>query len=90
VAVGPPQVITKLLEGKKCEPYEEAHVEVPQEHMGQVTFFLTWGLCQNLLLSVMGRTAAFGNALAALVHCRQGVRGLGCTAAGWSMNVCCL
>lgn len=36
VAVGPPQVITKLVDGKKCEPYEEAHVEVPQEHMGQV------------------------------------------------------
>jgi predicted membrane GTPase involved in stress response len=36
VAVGPPQVITKEVEGRKCEPYEEAHVEVPQEHMGQV------------------------------------------------------
>lgn len=36
VAVGPPQVITKLVDGKKYEPFEEAHVEVPQEHMGQV------------------------------------------------------
>lgn len=41
VAVGPPQVITKLVEGKKCEPYEEAHVEVPQEHMGQVRLIPT-------------------------------------------------
>ena len=39
MAVGPPQVITKMLDGKKCEPYEEAHVEVPQEHMGQVHLF---------------------------------------------------
>ena len=43
MAVGPPQVITKLVEGKKCEPYEEAHVEVPQEHMGQVRWPVTWG-----------------------------------------------
>ena len=35
-AVGPPTVITKVIDGKKCEPYEEALVEVPQEHMGQV------------------------------------------------------
>ena len=50
MAVGPPQVITKLLDGKKCEPYEEAHVEVPQEHMGQVHLHWssTWGLRRHL------------------------------------------
>jgi len=34
--VGPPQVITKDVGGKKHEPFEEALVEVPSEHMGQV------------------------------------------------------
>lgn len=35
--VGPPTVITKEVNGKKHEPFEEAMVEVPQEHMGQVS-----------------------------------------------------
>ena len=28
------QVITKEIDGKKCEPFEEALLEVPEEHMG--------------------------------------------------------
>jgi len=27
-------VITKEIDGKKCEPFEEALLEVPEEHMG--------------------------------------------------------
>ena len=36
--VGPPKVITKVdpVTGVKMEPMEEAIVEVPEEHMGQV------------------------------------------------------
>lgn len=35
--VGPPKVITKTdADGKKLEPYEDAVVEVPEEHMGSV------------------------------------------------------
>lgn len=35
--VGPPKVITRVDEGgKKLEPYEDAVVEVPEEHMGSV------------------------------------------------------
>jgi len=30
----PSQVITKEIDGKKCEPFEEAQLEVPEEHMG--------------------------------------------------------
>ena len=30
----PLQVITKEIDGKKCEPFEEALLEVPEEHMG--------------------------------------------------------
>lgn len=34
--VGAPTVITKEINGKKSEPYEEAVIEVPEEHMGGV------------------------------------------------------
>ncbi len=30
------QVITKEVEGKKCEPFEEAVVEVPEQYVGSV------------------------------------------------------
>ncbi|KAL3153995.1 putative elongation factor TypA-like svr3, chloroplastic [Trebouxia sp. C0010 RCD-2024] len=39
-AVGPPTVITKQIDGHKCEPYEEAVVEVPEEHVGPVVDML--------------------------------------------------
>lgn len=34
--VSKPEVITKEIEGKKYEPYEELHIEVPQEYLGGV------------------------------------------------------
>lgn len=34
------QVITKQVEGHKCEPYEEAVIEVPEEHVGPVVDML--------------------------------------------------
>ena len=34
------QVITKQVDGHKCEPYEEAVVEVPEEHVGPVVDML--------------------------------------------------
>lgn len=34
------QVITKQIEGHKCEPYEEAVIEVPEEHVGPVVDML--------------------------------------------------
>ncbi|GBF99190.1 hypothetical protein Rsub_11635 [Raphidocelis subcapitata] len=34
--IGPPKVITKEIEGKECEPYEEAIVEVPETYVGSV------------------------------------------------------
>ena len=36
-AVGPPKVMVKEVGGKKMEPFEEAVIEVPEEHVGQVT-----------------------------------------------------
>ena len=34
--VGQPQVITKVIDGKKCEPVEELTVDCPEEHSGTV------------------------------------------------------
>jgi GTP-binding protein len=34
--IGPPKVITKEIDGKTCEPYEEAIVEVPDANIGAV------------------------------------------------------
>lgn len=34
------QVITKQIDGHKCEPYEEAVIEVPEEHVGPVVDML--------------------------------------------------
>lgn len=34
--IGPPKVITKEIEGKTCEPFEEAIVEVPDANIGAV------------------------------------------------------
>jgi GTP-binding protein len=39
-AVGKPQVITKDVDGKKCEPYERASVEVPSEHAGRIIEYM--------------------------------------------------
>eukprot|EP01024_Parvocaulis_polyphysoides_P035359 TRINITY_DN31324_c0_g1_i3.p4 TRINITY_DN31324_c0_g1~~TRINITY_DN31324_c0_g1_i3.p4 ORF type:complete len:299 (-),score=68.89 TRINITY_DN31324_c0_g1_i3:450-1346(-) len=35
-SIGPPKIISKEENGKKLEPYEEAIIEVPEEHMGTV------------------------------------------------------
>eukprot|EP00199_Chlamydomonas_sp_CCMP681_P001353 CAMPEP_0119107554 /NCGR_PEP_ID=MMETSP1180-20130426/11089_1 /TAXON_ID=3052 ORGANISM="Chlamydomonas cf sp, Strain CCMP681" /NCGR_SAMPLE_ID=MMETSP1180 /ASSEMBLY_ACC=CAM_ASM_000741 /LENGTH=678 /DNA_ID=CAMNT_0007093059 /DNA_START=94 /DNA_END=2130 /DNA_ORIENTATION=+ len=34
--IGPPKVITKIIDGKTCEPFEEASVEVPEEFVGKI------------------------------------------------------
>lgn len=34
--IGPPKVITKEIDGKKCEPFEEAIVEVPDNSIGAI------------------------------------------------------
>ena len=35
-SVGMPQVITKQIGGKKHEPFEQAHIDIPEEHVGVV------------------------------------------------------
>ena len=36
ITVGQPQVIIKIIDGKKCEPYENLVVDVPAEYSGRV------------------------------------------------------
>jgi GTP-binding protein len=39
-AVGKPHVITKMIDGVECEPYERATVEVPREFAGRVIEYM--------------------------------------------------
>lgn len=39
--IGPPTVITKMVDGAKHEPYEQFEVEVPEEYMGAVVDLLS-------------------------------------------------
>ena len=41
ITVGQPQVITKVIDGKKCEPYENLVVDVPAEYSGRVIDLVT-------------------------------------------------
>ena len=36
LCVGQPRVITKTIDGQKCEPYERAFADIPEEHTGVV------------------------------------------------------
>ncbi len=39
-SVGKPHVILKDVDGKRCEPYERASIEVPKDHAGKVIEYL--------------------------------------------------
>ena len=39
-SVGKPHVILKMVDGQRCEPYERASIEVPQQHAGKVIEYL--------------------------------------------------
>ena len=41
ITVGQPQVITKIIDGKKSEPYENLVVDVPSEYSGRVIDLVT-------------------------------------------------
>ncbi len=41
ITVGQPQVITKIIDGKKCEPFENLVVDVPSEYSGRVIDLVT-------------------------------------------------
>jgi GTP-binding protein len=54
LTVGQPQVLVKQIEGKKCEPYENLVVDVPQEFSGKVIDLVTQRKGELLVMESKG------------------------------------
>ena len=54
ITVGQPQVITKEIDGKKCEPYENLVVDVPAEYSGKVIDLVTQRKGEMLIMESKG------------------------------------
>jgi GTP-binding protein len=54
ITVGQPQVITKIIDGKKCEPYENLVVDVPGEYSGRVIDLVTQRKGEMLIMESKG------------------------------------
>jgi GTP-binding protein len=54
LTVGQPQVITKMIDGKKCEPYETLVVDVPQEFASKVIDLVTRRKGEMLVMETKG------------------------------------
>src|SRR3954454_19417661 len=40
LTVGKPEVVTRIIDGKRCEPVERVTIDIPDEHLGAVTQLL--------------------------------------------------
>jgi GTP-binding protein len=54
LTVGQPQVITKEIDGRKCEPYETLVVDVPSEYSGKVIDLVTQRKGEMLIMETKG------------------------------------
>lgn len=54
LTVGQPQVITKEIDGKKCEPYEVLVVDVPSDYSGKVIDLVTQKKGEMLIMESKG------------------------------------
>lgn len=54
LTVGQPQVIVKIIDGKKCEPYETLVVDVPQEFASKVIDLVTRRKGEMLVMETKG------------------------------------
>jgi GTP-binding protein len=54
LTIGQPQVITKEIDGKKCEPYETLVVDVPQEYASKVIDLVTRRKGEMLVMETKG------------------------------------
>ena len=54
MTIGQPQVITKEINGKKCEPYENLVVDVPAEYSGKVIDLVTQRKGEMLIMETKG------------------------------------
>ncbi len=56
ITIGQPQVITKIIDGKKHEPFEVLVVDVPAEHSGRVIDLVTQRKGEMLIMESKGDT----------------------------------
>lgn len=54
ITIGQPQVITKIIDGKKCEPFENLVVDVPSEYSGRVIDLVTQRKGEMLIMESKG------------------------------------
>ncbi len=54
MTIGQPQVITREINGKKCEPYENLVVDVPAEYSGKVIDLVTQRKGEMLIMETKG------------------------------------
>ncbi|MEO8720125.1 MAG: translational GTPase TypA [Ginsengibacter sp.] len=54
ITIGQPQVITKEIDGKKCEPFENLVVDVPSEYSGRVIDLVTQRKGELLIMESKG------------------------------------
>ena len=54
ITVGQPQVITKIIDGKKCEPFENLVVDVPADYSGRVIDLVTQRKGEMLIMESKG------------------------------------
>lgn len=54
LTIGQPQVLTKEINGKKCEPFENLVVDVPQEYSGRVIDMVTQRKGELLIMESKG------------------------------------
>ncbi len=56
LTVGKPEVVTKEIDGKKCEPVERVTIDIPEEHLGSITQLLAArkGRMENMTNHGMG------------------------------------
>ncbi len=54
ITIGQPQVITKIIDGKKCEPYENLVVDVPAEYSGRVIDLVTQRKGEMIIMESKG------------------------------------
>src|SRR5690606_20533246 len=56
LTVGKPQVVTRTVDGKVHEPFEELTIDVPEEHLGAVTQLLAARKGKMVQMSNQGRS----------------------------------
>jgi GTP-binding protein len=56
LTVGKPEVVTRMIDGRRCEPVERVTIDIPEEHLGAVTQLLATrkGRMENMINHGLG------------------------------------